>query len=127
MNRKHVSTTETFALVALSVATAAAITKLVSLALSVTPNILFVSAVTLTTIYGGIKVGAPCLITTVIVINYFFVAPLYALTLAADDLVRLIAFGFSMLIAVFIRWKNSSCKISGESHEKNHPPDRFIH
>ncbi len=110
MNRKHLPTTETFFLVAVSVATAAAITKLVSLAISVTPNILFVSAVTLTTIYGGIKAGLPCLITTVLVINYFFIAPLYALTLAADDLVRLAAFGLSMLIAVFIRRKKQSCK-----------------
>jgi K+-sensing histidine kinase KdpD len=105
MNRENLTTTDTFVLVALSVAAAAAITKLVSFALSVTPNILFVSAVTLTTIYGGIKAGLPCVITTVLVINYFFIAPLYALTLAADDLVRLVAFGLSMMIAVFIRRK----------------------
>src|SRR5262245_53342399 len=100
MNKKHLSITESFVLVAASVVAAAVITKLLSCAISVTPNILFVSAVTLTTIYGGIKAGAPCLITTVLVINYFFIAPLYALTLAADDLVRLFALGFSMLIAI---------------------------
>ena len=88
VERKRLSTIETFSIVTMSVATAAVVTKLVSFALSAPPDILFVGAVTQPTIYGGAKVGAPCLIATALVINYFFITPLYALTLADSESIR---------------------------------------
>jgi K+-sensing histidine kinase KdpD len=101
--------TQTFALLKslglalLAVALVAIVTKLLSLILPLTPNILFAGAITLATIYGGLKAGILSLLTTVLTINYFFTAPLHALTLAADDLFRCAMLSVAVPVAFWLR------------------------
>jgi hypothetical protein len=78
------------------VITATLVTKLLSLAMGIAPLIVFVAAVTFSTIWGNWKMGLLSLLLTVLVINYFFIPPLYALTPDWNDAVRLALFGLAV-------------------------------
>lgn len=109
----------------LSVAVVAIITKLLSLVLPLTPNILFAGAITLATIYGGFKVGVVSLLTTVLTINYFFIAPLHALTLAADDLFRCAVLSVSVPVALWMRQQRLAWRLRQGTRRDGAPPDQF--
>jgi K+-sensing histidine kinase KdpD len=82
----------------LLVATALLLTCVLSQFLPFTPHIVFVGAISLSVLLGGIKAGLVSLLGTVISINYFYTAPLYALTLGVDDLWRLVFFSIALTV-----------------------------
>lgn len=125
MNRQMHTRLKPLGWALLSVAVVAIIAKLLSLILTITPNILFAGAITLATIYGGLKGGIISLLTTVLTINYFFIAPLHALTLAADDLFRGAVLSTSVLVAYLFRQKAQVDKGDQKPHKVHVPPTRF--
>jgi K+-sensing histidine kinase KdpD len=88
-----------------SVAAVALITKGLSLVLPFAPHILFAIPVTLGSLIGGLKAGLLTLLSVVLVINYFFIEPRYALTITGEDFIRLGGFGLAMLAGFLHRRK----------------------
>jgi K+-sensing histidine kinase KdpD len=87
----------------LSVTAAILVTQFLNLIFGFTPLIVFVAAITFSTIWGGGKAGLLSLLLTVLAINFFFIPPLHALTLATDDAVRLVLFGLAIGIGLLLR------------------------
>lgn len=125
MNKQTHVLLKSLSLALLSVAFVAVITKLLSRVLPITPNILFAGAITLATIYGGLKIGIVSLLTTVLTINYFFIAPLHALTLATDDLFRFVALSISVPVALWMRQQNLVWRPRRGTRRDSAPPDQF--
>lgn len=82
----------------LLVATALLLTCVLSQFLPFTPHIVFVGAISLSVLLGGMKAGLVGLLGTIISINYFYMAPLYALTLGVDDFWRLVFFSIALVV-----------------------------
>jgi K+-sensing histidine kinase KdpD len=113
MNAIRHPTATTYGIVFLSVAAATLITKLLSLAFGFAPIVIFAAAVAFSAILGGFRAGVLSLLLTVIAVNYFFIPPLHALTLAGDDLFRLGAFASAALISLYLRRKHVTLKKAG--------------
>ena len=109
----------------LSAVLVAIVTKLLSFIPPLTPNLLFAGAITLTTIYGGLKTGLVSLLTTVLTINYFFPAPLHVLTLAADDLFRCAMLSVSVPVAYWLRQQDLAWRLGRTGRKNDHLSERF--
>jgi C4-dicarboxylate-specific signal transduction histidine kinase len=73
---------------------------------------LFFCSVMLTSWYGGLWPGVFVGIVSVLALDYFFIPPLYALGIGAEDVADLIAF---VATAIFISWLNGAQRRAKES------------
>lgn len=99
MKNAQPSTMVSLGIALVLVATALLVVSLLMRVLPFPPHITFVVAITLSALAGGIKAGLLSLLSSIVAINYFFVAPVYALTLGSDDLWRLGLMGIALVIA----------------------------
>lgn len=100
------------------VATAIALTLTLLLKSLLTPTLgsFFLIAIVISTWYGGIKPGLLATGISTLAINYFFVSPLHAFTIASfSDIVRL---GVFVLVALIINFFNSSLPRSKQRVEQ---------
>jgi C4-dicarboxylate-specific signal transduction histidine kinase len=76
---------------------------------------LFFCSVMLSSWYGGLWPGVFAAVLSVVALDYFFIPPLYALGLGAEDAWDMIAF---VATALFITWLNSDQRRAKESISK---------
>jgi monovalent cation:H+ antiporter-2, CPA2 family len=99
----RLSTPAKLGMAILLVVAALVVTGTLKLILPFTLYIVFAGAITMSVWISGIKGGILSLLSSVLIVNFFFFPPLYLLTLSSDDLWRLGVFGLALIVAVLMR------------------------
>ncbi|MDZ4720763.1 MAG: ATP-binding protein [Roseiflexaceae bacterium] len=73
------------------------------------PFALFITAVAISSWYGGLRPGLLAILLSLVTINYFFIAPLFTFSMAVSDVIRLTIF---LIVALLISSLSEARRIS---------------
>lgn len=131
-------TTRSYFAAVLFVAAALLLTNLLWLWIEPHPDSLFLAAITISAWYGGFRPSLLATIIAVLIVDYFFIVPVYSLEVSVDNVVRACVF---VLVALLISWIDSARKqaieeldrmLARERQERelaetaNHAKDQFL-